>query len=87
MENKKMTARERRVIRIVEIALFDTATALCVLLAGMVLGKGGSLLDIALYILLSFGILVMRSVFKYLFWDRGTSLTEADWNTPDDDED
>ena len=87
MENKKMTAKERRVIRIVEMALFDTATALCVLLAGMVLGKGGNLFDIALYVLLALGILVMRSVFKYLFWDRGTSLTEVNYDSPDDDED
>ena len=84
---EEMTPREKRVVRVIEIVLFDISALLCILMAGIVFGKGYGILQALPYVFLAGVVAVLRSVFKYLFWDRGTSLTEVDYNTPDDDED
>lgn len=84
---EEMTPREKRVVRVIEIVLFDVSALLCVLMAGIAFGKGYGILQALPYVFLAGGVSVMRSVFKYLFWDRGTSLTEADWKAESDDED
>lgn len=84
---EEMTPREKRVVRVIEIVLFDASTLLCILMAGIAFGKGYGALQALPYVLLAGVVSVLRSVFKYLFWDRGTSLTEADWKAGSDDED
>lgn len=84
---EEMTAREKRVVRVIEIVLFDASALLCILMAGIAFGKGYGALQALPYVFLAGVVTVMRSIFKYLFWDRGTSLTEADWKAESDDED
>lgn len=84
---EEMTPRERRVVRVIEIVLFDASALLCILMAGIAFGKGYGALQALPYVFLAGVVSVMRSIFKYLFWDRGTSLTEVDWKAESDDED
>lgn len=84
---EEMTPREKRVVRVIEIVLFDASALLCILMTGIAFGKGYGALQALPYVFLAGVVSVMRSVFKYLFWDKGTSLTEADCNAESDDED